>query len=66
MKSAATAAPPTVSWYRQISRTQWNAFLATFLGWMLDGFDATMLTFLLADIQHSFTVTKAAVGALGS
>lgn len=66
MKSAAAAASPTVNWYRQVTRTQWNAFLATFLGWMLDGFDATILTFLLADIQHSFTVTKAAVGALGS
>jgi SHS family lactate transporter-like MFS transporter len=56
----------TGPWYREVTRTQWNAFIATFLGWVLDGFDATILTFLVADIQHSFTVTKAAVGALGS
>ena len=53
-------------WYREVTRTQWNAFFATFLGWVLDGFDATILTFLVVDIQHSFNVTKAAVGALGT
>lgn len=49
-----------------MTRTQWNAFIASFLGWMLDGFDATILTFLVVDIQRSFSVTKAEVGALGS
>jgi SHS family lactate transporter-like MFS transporter len=66
MTSDTAPARPTGSWYREVTRTQWNAFIATFLGWVLDGFDATILTFLVADIQHSFTVTKAAVGALGS
>ena len=55
-----------MTWYRQVTRPQWNAFLASFLGWMLDGFDATILTFLVVDIQRSFTITKAEVGALGS
>jgi SHS family lactate transporter-like MFS transporter len=53
-------------WYRQVSRAQRNAFLAAYLGWLLDGFDATILSFLLVDIQRSFTVSKALVGALGS
>ena len=33
---------------------------------MLDGFDFTILTFLLVDIQRSFTVDKALAGALGT
>jgi SHS family lactate transporter-like MFS transporter len=53
-------------WYRQLNRDQWNAFLATFLGWVLDGFDFTILTFILIDIQRSFTVDSALAGALGT
>ena len=34
--------------------------------WVLDGFDFTILTFLLVDIQRSFTVDKALAGALGT
>lgn len=51
---------------RTVSADQRNAFAAAFLGWMLDGFDFTILTFLLADIQRSFTVNNAWLGALGT
>ena len=53
-------------WYRQVTREQWKAFFATFLGWLLDGFDFTILTFILIDIQNSFTVDRALAGALGT
>ncbi len=53
-------------WYRQVTAEQWKAFLATFLGWVLDGFDATILTFIVLDIQRSFTVDAALAGALGT
>src|SRR4051812_35678934 len=53
-------------WYRQVNATQWNAFLASFLGWTLDGFDFTIVSFLLADLQRDFSVSKAAVGAIGT
>ncbi|HJN45449.1 MAG: MFS transporter [Vicinamibacterales bacterium] len=56
-------APP---WYRQIDGHQWRAFLATFFGWLLDGFDFTIMTFILIDIQESFTVDAALAGALGT
>ena len=55
-----------IPWYRQVSRDQWKAFLGCYLGWMLDGFDFTILTFLIVDIQRSFTVDKALAGALGT
>ena len=54
------------AWYREITPAQWRAFLAAYLGWVLDAFDFTILTFLLLDIQHSFTLTRAQVGAIGS
>src|SRR6266542_6338981 len=53
-------------WYRQLTGEQWKAFLGCYLGWVLDGFDFTILTFLLVDIQRSFTVDKALAGALGT
>jgi MFS transporter, SHS family, sialic acid transporter len=45
----------SLPWYRQVNRTQWNAFLASFLSWTLDGFDFTIVSFLLADLQTSFS-----------
>jgi MFS transporter, SHS family, lactate transporter len=51
-------------WYRDVTPAQWKAFIGAYLGWVLDGFDFTMLTFLLVDIQRSFGVNKAAAGEL--
>ena len=52
--------------FGSLSPTQRRAFAAAFFGWMLDGFDFTILTFVLADIQRSFTVDNALAGALGT
>ena len=49
-----------------MNTTQWRAFWATFLGWVLDAFDFTILTFILIDIQNSFAVDRALAGALGT
>jgi SHS family lactate transporter-like MFS transporter len=49
-----------------VTAEQWRAFFAAYLGWLLDGFDFTILTFLLVDIQRSFTVNSALAGALGT
>ena len=35
-------------------------------GWLLDGFDFTILTFLLVDISAKLTINKALAGALGT
>jgi SHS family lactate transporter-like MFS transporter len=53
-------------WYSEITPDQRKAFVAAYLGWLLDGFDFTILTFLLVDIQRSFTVNSALAGALGT
>jgi len=52
--------------YRDLTRDQWRAFAATFLGWMFDGFDFTVLTFILIDIQKTFAVDAVLAGALGT
>jgi MFS transporter, SHS family, lactate transporter len=62
----ATTARPPGAWYRDVTPPQWKAFIGAYLGWVLDGFDFTILTFLLVDIQRSFTVDKALAGALGT
>jgi SHS family lactate transporter-like MFS transporter len=52
--------------FKRLTSEQKRAFAAAFFGWMLDGFDFTILTFVLADIQRSFTVDNALAGALGT
>jgi MFS transporter, SHS family, lactate transporter len=59
---AASALP----WYRQVSRDQWRAFWAVFLGWIVDSFDFNILAFIVVDIQKSFTIDRALAGALGT
>jgi MFS transporter, SHS family, lactate transporter len=59
-------APDTRPWYRQVSKDQWRAFWAVFLGWIVDSFDFNILTFIIIDIQQSFTVDRALAGALGT
>jgi putative sialic acid transporter len=61
-----TAPRPKGAWYRDVTPTQWKAFLGAYMGWVLDGFDFTIVTFLLVDIQRSFAVDKALAGALGT
>jgi SHS family lactate transporter-like MFS transporter len=56
---------PAGAWYREVTRSQWMAFVGSYLGWVLDGFDYTILTFLLVDIQHSFAVNATLAGLLG-
>jgi SHS family lactate transporter-like MFS transporter len=51
---------------RDVTPEQWRAFWAVFLGWIVDSFDFNIAAFILIDIKHSFTVTDAAAGALGT
>ena len=60
------SARPQGAWYREVTPAQWKAFLGAYLAWVLDGFDFTIVTFLLVDIRHSFTVDAALAGLLGT
>ena len=53
-------------WYRTVTREQWRAFWAVFLGWVVDSFDFNILTFILIDIMNDFSVDRALAGALGT
>ena len=54
------------AWRKEVTPAGWRAFAAAYLGWLLDGFDFTMLTFVLGDIARSFTINSALAGALGT
>jgi SHS family lactate transporter-like MFS transporter len=51
---------------RDVTRDQWRAFWAVFLGWIVDSFDFNILAFIVIDIQQSFTIDRALAGALGT
>ena len=57
---------PNLPWYRQVSGEQWRAFWATFVGWIVDAFDFNILSFILIDIQRSFTVNSSLAALLGT
>src|SRR5215813_11437631 len=59
------APKPAGAWYGEVTREQWMAFVGSYLGWVLDGFDYTILTFLLVDVQRSFAVNATLAGLLG-
>lgn len=61
-----TESRSTEPWYREVSAAQWKVFLTTFAAWTLDAFDFTIITFVLVDIQNSFSVNKALAGLLGT
>ncbi len=50
----------------QPERDRRRAFTAAFAGWLLDGYDFTILTLVLIDIQRDLSVGAAAAGALGT
>jgi SHS family lactate transporter-like MFS transporter len=64
--SGLSVAESALPWYRQVTRDQWRAFWAVFLGWIVDAFDFNILAFILIDIEKSFTVDSALAGALAT
>ena len=66
VRSTTTTAKAALPWYREVSREQWMAFWATFLGWVVDAFDFNILSFIVIDIQKSFTVNNTLAGLLAT
>jgi SHS family lactate transporter-like MFS transporter len=58
--------PTEVTSLRDVTPSQWRAFWAVFLGWIVDSFDFNILAFIVIDIQNSFKIDNALAGALGT
>ena len=50
-----------ISMLRELTPSQRKAFIAAYLGWMLDAFDYFLLVFVIKDVAKEFHAIKAAV-----
>jgi MFS transporter, SHS family, lactate transporter len=53
-----------IPWWREPTKDQWFAFIASWLGWTLDAFDFTIFLLIMVPISQEFHVPLAAVTAV--
>jgi SHS family lactate transporter-like MFS transporter len=51
-------------WWREPTKDQWLAWIAAWLGWMLDAFDFTVFLLIMVPIADEFGVSVTAVAAV--
>jgi SHS family lactate transporter-like MFS transporter len=54
----------SAAWWREPTKDQWLAWIAAWLGWMLDGFDFTVFLLIMVPIAQEFGVSVTAVAAV--
>jgi SHS family lactate transporter-like MFS transporter len=64
--SYASRSPSDGPWWREPTKDNWYAFIASWLGWTLDAFDFTVFLFLLVPIAKEFNADLTLVVLVGS
>jgi len=54
--ATAAASEQTVAWWQEPTKDQWLAWVAAWLGWMLDAFDFTVFLLIMVPIANEFGV----------
>jgi len=57
---------PQAHWFHRITRPQWKAFWAAWMGYLLDGFDFVIITLVLTEIMAEFQVSTVEAAGLVS
>jgi SHS family lactate transporter-like MFS transporter len=64
MAVAAAGSDLSTPWWREPTKDQWLAWIAAWLGWMLDAFDFTLFLLIMVPIAKEFGVSVTAVAAV--
>src|SRR5258708_28370380 len=62
--SATLDSSANIPWWKEPTKDQWNAYVAAWLGWTVDGFDYTILLLIMVPIAKEFDVPLTAVTAV--
>jgi MFS family permease len=61
-----TASESTASWLRTLTPRESSTLVATFVGWMLDGMDVMIFSFVMPSLIALWHITKDQAGLLGT
>ena len=64
MRTAVETATTPIPWWKEPTKDQWYAWVASWLGWTLDAFDFTMFLLIMVPISQEFGVPLTEVAFL--